>query len=316
MSRCRIRGLAAAGAFALAVVTSGCGLGEGESSQGAATLTITRDYGAQRLAEATETEPAGSDTVIRMLDREVEIETRYSGGFVHSIDGIEGEIDAGRSFDWFFFVNGIESSTGAAETEIRGGDRVWWDYRDWTDALRTPAVVGSWPEPFLQASTEGNAIEVRVECFGRPDPCERVRDRLAGEAVKASVETPHTAGGPSLRLLVGPWAQVRSDPLANGLDQGPQVSGVFARFAQRQGGGWGLELLDEQASVARQHLAGAGLVAAMRDGEQPPTWLVTGVDAAGVDRAVAMLDSAYLSDRYAVAAHAGGETAVPAGALR
>ena len=190
MSRCRIRGLAAAGAFALAAVTSGCGLGEGEPSQGAATLTITRDYGAQRLAEATEAEPADSDTVIRMLDREAEIETRYSGGFVQSIDGIEGEIDAGRSFDWFFFVNGIESSTGAAEVEIRGGDRVWWDYRDWTDALRTPAVVGSWPEPFLQASAERERIEVRVECFGSRDPCERVRDRLAGEAVNASVETP------------------------------------------------------------------------------------------------------------------------------
>jgi hypothetical protein len=54
----------------------------------------------------------------------------------------------------------------------------------------------------------------------------------------------------------------------------------------------------------------------MRDGEQPPTWLVTGVDATGVDRAVAMLDAVYLSDRYAVAAHAGGETAVPVEALR
>ncbi len=316
MSRGRIRGLAVAGALALATVASGCGLGEGESSQGAATLTVTRDYGAQLLLEATEPEPADSETVIRMLDREVDIETRYSGGFVQSIDGIEGEIDTGRPHDWFFFVNGIESSTGAAEAEVRGGDRVWWDYRDWTDALRTPAVVGSWPEPFLQASSESKRIEVRVECFGRRDPCDRVRDRLAGEAVKASVEAPHDDDGPSLRLLVGPWAQVRSDPLADSLDQGPEVSGVFARFAQRHGGDWSLELLDERASVARRHLSGAGLVAALREGVQPPTWLVTGVDAAGVDEAVAMLDSDDLSDRYAVATYAGSETAVPVGALR
>ena len=52
-----------------------------------------------------------------MLDREAEITTRYGGGFVQSIDGLEGALDAGRSLDWFFFVNGIESSTGAAEVD-------------------------------------------------------------------------------------------------------------------------------------------------------------------------------------------------------
>ena len=313
MSRGRIRGLAAAGSIALAAATSGCGFGAGEPSEGEATLTVTRDYGAQQLLQATEPEPAESETVIRMLDREAEIETRYAGGFVQSIEGIEGEIDAGRAHDWFFFVNGIESSTGAAEREVRGGDRVWWDYRDWTDALRTPAVVGSWPEPFLQASVAGERTPVAIECHGPRTPCDRVRERLAGEGVQASVEMPERASI-SLRLLVGPWARVRSDPLAGRLEQGPQVSGVFARFAERKGGGWSLELLDEQASVAQQHASGAGLVAGMREGENPPTWLVTGVDAAGVDEAVAMLDAGDLRDRYAVATHASGDIAVPVGA--
>ena len=36
-------------------------------------------------------------------------------------------------------------------------------------------------------------------------------------------------------------------------------------------------------------------------GEEQPTWLVTGVDAAGVDAAVAMLAAASLEGRYAVA---------------
>ena len=130
----------------------GCGLGPGESSSGTATLTVTRDYGAEPVLEASESDPAESETVIRFLDREAEITTRYGGGFVQSIDGTSGELDGGRSLDWFFFVNGIESPRGGAEVPIRGGDRIWWDYRDWTAAIRTPAVVGSWPEPFLQAA--------------------------------------------------------------------------------------------------------------------------------------------------------------------
>ena len=113
---------------------------------------MTRDYGADELIEATLEDPPESETVMRMLDSEAEIETRYGGGFVQSIEGISGTAEGGRTSDWFFYMNGVESSIGAAEAEVRGGDRIWWDHRDWTEAMRVPAVVGSWPEPFLQAS--------------------------------------------------------------------------------------------------------------------------------------------------------------------
>ena len=63
-------------------------------------------------------------------------------------------------------MNGIESPVGSAERPVAGGDRIWWDHRDWTDAMRVPAVVGSWPEPFLQASAGEERLPVRVECAG------------------------------------------------------------------------------------------------------------------------------------------------------
>ena len=148
------RGRSVVVAVALAATTTGCGLGPGDSSPGTATLTVTRDYGADPVLEASESDPSESETVIRFLDREAEITTRYGGGFVQSIDGTAGGVEGGRSNDWFFFVNGIESPRGSAEVAVRGGDRIWWDYRDWTAAISTPAVVGSWPEPFLQASAE------------------------------------------------------------------------------------------------------------------------------------------------------------------
>jgi hypothetical protein len=271
---------------------------------------VTRDYGAEPMIEATASEPSEAESVIRLLDREAEVTTRYGGGFVQSIDGVESEVADGRSRDWFFFVNGIESSRGAADVTVRGGDRVWWDYRDWTDALRTPAVVGSWPEPFAQAAAGAERLPVRVECHGSAAPCETVSERLADEGVEASTER-NPASTPALRLLVGPWRALRSDPLAAQLDGGPPTSGVFARF-ERAGGGYRLVALDERAEAHQTFGAGAGLVAGLRRGERPPAWLVTGTDAAGVRTAAALLDEAGLADRYAVLAADEEELALPA----
>src|SRR6476646_9980338 len=84
----------------MAVATGGCCLGAREQV-GTATLSVTRDYGADTLYSKTD-EVSESDTVMRVLERNADISTRYGGGFVQSIDGISGEESADRSLDWFF----------------------------------------------------------------------------------------------------------------------------------------------------------------------------------------------------------------------
>ncbi len=302
----RARGMVTA--VALAVAATGCGVGPGESSPGEATLTVTRDYGEVPMLDATVEDPSASETVIRFLDREADITTRFGGGFVQSIDGVEGAVQNGRSTDWFFFVNGIESSTGAAEVVVRGGDRIWWDHRDWTDAMRTPAVVGQWPEPFTQASapTEERR-DVTVECLGDDPPCDAVLEALDAEGVDAS----ERVDGSGPRVLVGPWERVREDPVAAQLEEGPAASGVFARF-EPAGGGYELVALDSLAQVTRTGDSEAGLVAAVRDGEEPPTWVVTGVDGPGVEAAAGALDAERLADHYAVAFFGAEDVRLPA----
>jgi hypothetical protein len=298
----------------IAAVTAGCGLGPGPASEGEATLTVTRDYGSETLLEAGDPEPPASETVLRLIDREAEITTRYGGGFVHSIDEVAGELADGRSSDWFFFVNGVESDRGAAEVAVRGGDRIWWDYRDWTNALRTPAVVGSWPEPFAQASAGDDRLPVRVVCEDPQAPCQEVAERLGEEGVDAGVEAAAARAdrtAPALRILVGPWRAIDDDPAAAQLDAGPQTSGVFARFTSGPRG-WRLLALDTAARPSARLGDGAGLVAAVRDGDEPPTWLVTGTDLDGVEEAVSLLDDAQLARRYAVAALPGHVLALPA----
>ena len=219
-----------------------------------------------------------------MLERDAEITTRYGGGFVQSIDGLEADERFGRSSDWFFYVNGVESTVGAADYPLHGGEAIWWDYRDWSAAMRVPAVVGSWPQPFL-GGYDGERRPVAVECLGGGEACGAVRGALAGAGVGA--ESGLDAGSDSapdaIRILVGPWARLRQDAAAAQIEDGPQTSGVFARF-ERGRNGLRLVGLGVDGVPARIFGPRAGLVAATRRYDAPPTWLVTGVDRAGVQR--------------------------------
>ena len=292
---------------AAAAALAGCGLGAGPASEGTATLTVTRDYGTTTVAEASVEGPDESETVLRMLDRETEIETRYGGGFVHSIEGIAGGAEDGRRLDWFFYVNGIESPVGSAERPVAGGARIWWDHHDWTDVMRVPAVVGSWPEPFLQASAGADRLPVRVECAAAAAPCRIASERLSDEGVSVSTEQFRgDSDADALRLLVGPWRALRRDPGVAPIAAGPRDSGVFARFAAGE-----LVALDVRADPIARLGRGAGLVAALRDGEEAPTWVVSGTDGAGVAAAAEALEPELLRDRYAVIVGAGAPESLP-----
>ena len=128
-----------------ALALAGCG-GEGPTAaDGTAHLWVTRDRGSELLVDTTV--PAGQ-TLLRALRSEAKVTTRYGGGFVQSIDGVEGS--ARRHEDWFWFVNGLAGDRSAASYRLRDGDVAWWDYRDWSgDADTLEVVTGAFPEPFL-----------------------------------------------------------------------------------------------------------------------------------------------------------------------
>jgi hypothetical protein len=294
-----------------AVAVAGCGLGPGED-QGEVELTVTRDYGGEVMLQKTDSIDE-SDSVLRVLDRNADVTTRYGGGFIQSIGGLAGGQSGGRRSDWFFYVNGVESPIGAAQYDPSGGDRIWWDYRDWTAAMRVPAVVGSWPEPFVHGF-EGRRWDPAVECAGSRAPCDRVGSRLAGfggHAVAPSASVLDAGGGitDTIEVVVGTWNAVRANPVAALLSESPNQSGVFARFVGVKKPL--LELLNERGEPAGSIGKGGGLVAALRPGHGPPTWVVTGTDAKGVAAAANLLGDA-LRNHYAVATQPGaGPIGVP-----
>jgi uncharacterized protein DUF4430 len=283
-----------------AALLSGCGLGAGEEREGGAELRITRDFGHAELGSARLDTLREDQTVMRFLRSEFDVDTRFGGRFVQSIDGLEGAGTAGTR-DWFFFVNGIESDTGAAEYELSPGDRVQWDHRRWGAAMRVPAIVGAFPEPFLNGM-EGERRPVRVECDEvESAPCRDGKQALEDVGVPTSSSSLGAPGTEAVtRLVIARWPRARIVRGAPTLEEGPEASGVFARFAEN---GRALELLDEDGEVVRTVRPGDGtaLIAALRPRADELLWLITALDRKGLAAGVAALEADVLRDAFAVA---------------
>jgi hypothetical protein len=303
-------------AFAVtaAVVVGACSVGAGDSDPEGATLTVTRDFGRRPLVQKRVQEVPGGETVMRFLQRNADVDAGYGGRFVNGIDDLRSGSSRGARRDWFYYVNGTESGVGAAERDVFGGDRVWWDYRDWSVAMRVPAVVGSFPEPFLHGA-DGKRFPVRIDCASDAAArCKEVSERLEAAGIEPSTTAVGAqAGDELLRVVVGRWEQIRRDNATRLLEAGPEESGVFARIGRGRGG-YEIDVLDDAGRVVRTLGAGAGIVAAMRYEDQEPTWAVSGTDDAGVQRAARLIDARTLRNRYAVAATTSGPLALPAAA--
>jgi Domain of unknown function (DUF4430) len=298
------RGMAVASALlCAALATAGCGLGPG-ADVGAVELTVTREFGGVPML-ARSVEAKESATVMRVLEGEAEIDTRYGGGFVHAIEGYAEQQRGGRPYDWFFFVDGAEAPVGAAEYELEGRERIWWDYRDWSAIYHVPAVVGSWPAPFVDG-IGGEQHPVVLECREAGAACELTREALEREGVEIAAGAAEGA----IRVLVGPWERLRTDPTAKLIEGGPAESGVFADF-EATGDGYEVVALDAGAEPVARLGLDVGLVAATSRYGGPPLWVVTGGEEAAVRSAAEALDAEDLRDHYAVAIENGKPTPLP-----
>jgi hypothetical protein len=246
--------------LALALLLAGCGIGH-SGRQSPAKLLVTRDFGATVTSERELEGDQSLDSVVRGRAR---------------------------------WINGVAARGDAT---VHGGDRVWADSA--AASVPTPAVVGSFPEPFLHG-IDGKRLPVRVECVdARGAVCRQVADRLAAYEIPAARGGLQTARAPeTLRVLVGPWSALRLDPAVNALERGPRASGVYARIAPD---GRSIAVLDAGGRTARTLAAGSGLVAATKRPDERPTWVVTGTDAAGVASAARAFEEGTLDHRFALA---------------
>ena len=263
-----VGGLRRLAVIAIAVCGGGCGASAGRGA-GPVTITHTADFGARSLRPPRVVHASAREPLTRLAPGAPATST---------------------------FLNGI--AIDPAQATVYGGDRVWLDRH--RSAVRVPAVVGAFPEPFHFGSG-GKRFPVRIECAAVGDvACTTARDRIAaaGVGTAAVAGIGGTAGQEVLRVVVGPWRTIRGDPALAQLDHGPGLSGVFVSPAPD---GASIAVLDAAGRPVRTLAPGDGLVAATRIGDQQPTWAVTGVDAAGAAAAARALNAAALRDRFAAA---------------
>ena len=182
--------------LALAFSLAGCGLGAG-AAPGSVQVTVTDEFGQRELPAPASLKVVGQETVMSLLERNYNVSTRYGGKFVQSIDGLSGESEGAQPLDWFYYVNGVEAPKGAAATNVHAGDQIWWDRHDWSQAESIPAVVGSFPEPFLRG-IGGVRYPVRVQCSSVSSaPCRTVLGRLREAGVRPRWPPPAAAVSPT-----------------------------------------------------------------------------------------------------------------------
>jgi hypothetical protein len=258
-----------------ALLLAGCGVGQ-TGHQAPVEVTITRDLGTVVVREAQAKSGAKLGALLR------------------------GQPGGQR------WVNGVAAR---ADTTVHGGDRVWADVA--AAGVHTPAVVGSFPEPFRHG-IDGKRLPVRIECADARGPaCRAVADGLAALDIPAARGGLQTARAPeTLRVLVGPWTALRLDPAANALEHGPRASGVYARMAPD---GRTIAVLSPDGRIARTLGAGSGLVAATKRADERPVWVVTGTDAAGVTSAARAFEHGTLEHRFALAVSKDLPVVLPAG---
>jgi len=108
------------------------------------TITITKDFGKELLLEETIT-IAPDVSALEASKQIAEIETKYGGGFVSSINNVSSSYPK-TQYDWFFYVNGFLSKTGASNYMIKNGDSIAWDYHRWDVSQFQSAILGSYPK--------------------------------------------------------------------------------------------------------------------------------------------------------------------------
>ena len=309
------RAITAAFAIAAAVVLSACGLQPAKGSSNV-TITVTRDFGASTVGSRSEARIPSSQHLYALLRRYFRVVPSTVQRTEQAIDGYAG---ASPSRYWFYYVNGIAVQAGATNPEgrlvtplntlIHPGDRVWWDLHDPTAVRTIPAVVGSFPEPFVHG-VGGQRYPTTLECAGgMQGACNAIGSQLRRDGVPVADQALGTGSGQdTLAIVVATWKQLAGSLAGDLVAHGPRNSGVYAKFADD---GTALQLLNPRGQVVKTLGAGAGLVAATNDSVNQPEWLITGTDAAGVAAAAAAVTPARLRDHFALAVDGQSDIPVP-----
>jgi hypothetical protein len=293
----------------LAAIVAGCPAPPATTDSGGqskVTVAVTQDFG-QKLILAKEVEIEDGTDAMTALQSAAEVETKYGGGFVQSIEGLSSEYEGGsKKQDWLYYINGISLSLGARDYNLRDGDVEQWDFRDWSYQPMVPAIIGAFPQPFLS----GVRGELKPTAVVYDPPFAEEAASLAAKLEERGVAEVTLNGAEALSNGVKRQSNLiilagADNGLILELNQLHKKLGFFAYFE-----GGKIIVLDGKGEPAGEYGAGWGLVQATQNPWSPGgvgsgesvVFIVTGADETGIRSAVQALINNSDGLRYAYAA--------------
>nr|WP_239565182.1 DUF4430 domain-containing protein [Brevibacillus fulvus] len=260
-----------------------------QPEQPIAHLWITRDFGASTLLD--EQVPIGqAETVSDLLQDTVdEVETSYNGSFVQSIMGIGSTGSGEQKQDWFYYVNGKAAEVAATEYTVKAGDVVWWDYHSWKYAINTPAQIGAYPHPFVDAAAEAAQTAVVMASPGYEALARQTAAWLtahkAGQVKQIAWNDEELQAAHPL-ILVGDSKALANSAFLRSLWEQKQQLGLFAELTAD-----GIRTFDQYGKPRKVWTSGGTgtLLATIHPATRQPLWIVSGTDRQGVENAAALL---------------------------
>ncbi|MFC2045584.1 DUF4430 domain-containing protein [Chloroflexota bacterium] len=269
-----------------------------------ATVVVTRDFGSLLLVEENLAMESNM-TALDALQQVTEVETKYGGGFIDSINDISSSNEGsnGEKKDWFFYINGLSVKTGAKEYTLHDGDVEYWDFRDWSFRQFIPALIGGFPEPFLHGY--GGIIYPTVVVYqdGWEETAGQVADSLSQLGV-SDISTSSVTELPAERkesanlILLG----TSNHQLIAEINQAWDRLGFYAHFHDNY-----LKAYNSAGDLIAENGAGSGVIQATQSPWNPKgigvcenvVWIISGTDTDGVAAAVDTLVNHYSDFKYA-----------------
>ncbi len=259
---------------------------------GFVTLWVTRDFGTETIFHS-ELPITPNQSVLALLQKHLEVETEYGGGFVNSINGLQSgysqkKDEDRRMVDWFYYVNGILSDQGAALYVPVDGDIIWWDYRPWGEVSFTPAVVGAFPQPFsggYRGKQPGTLILAGDACREEAELLARFLNEMGVASVEvAPYQEEKAVNRTQIVLVVALWQELHQSSFWEGVQNHRDRTGWFAELTPER-----FYPLDQHALRQNEGYGentGAVMATGTGLGDPYPLWLVTATDLEGLAETV------------------------------
>ena len=266
--------------FTALLVVSGCQIG-GESSEGGEVkLLVTINFGEEYIFDET-VEATPGDNINSLLERHMEVEYAYGGQFVNSIEGrssgYTGEGSGADKKDWFLYVNGILSEAAAGTHYPEEGDVIWWNYQSWDEMFFVPAVVGGFPQPFINGYRQSEPGTLIMHGgSGAGEHAEKMAAYLKSEGLNdleiEAYDEKMAEERSEMTMVIAEWDELSASPFWQGIQENRSQTGWFVEFDDDR-----IFPLDREGNKAEDpdEVDGAVLATGSGMGDENTLWLIT-----------------------------------------